>query len=213
MRSIYSGHLTICRWKSRKRSGSASSPACLIHFQSNNWKVASIRLYSLIMKTYPIVLSDSTICHGKPVIAGTRIMVWQILELLESGENEIQIYKQFPSLPKGAVKASLHYAAERSKSERYVTFNDESSHQVFAWWKCPYQNQNIFRNEGVQRCLNSERDQKRPGCCLGKQRKKDADYARYWFCGRNVILISCCLWCHCFPHTSTSRRETLCLVR
>lgn len=84
------------------------------------------------MKTYPQVLSDSNICHGKPVIAGTRIMVWQILELLESGKKEIQIYQQFPSLPKGAVKAALHYAAERSKSERYVTFNNENNHQVFA---------------------------------------------------------------------------------
>lgn len=84
------------------------------------------------MKTYPYVLSDSNICHGRPVIAGTRIMVWQILELLESGDNEMHIYQQFPSLPKGAVKAALHYAAERSKSERYVSFNEEKSHQVFA---------------------------------------------------------------------------------
>ena len=84
------------------------------------------------MKTYPHVLSDSNICHGKPVIVGTRIMVWQILELLESGKNEAHIYQQFPSLPKGAVRAALHFAAERSKSERYVTFNDENNHQIFA---------------------------------------------------------------------------------
>ncbi len=84
------------------------------------------------MKAYPHILNDSNICHGRPVIAGTRIMVWQILELLESGENETYIYQQFPSLPKGAVKAALHYAAERSKSERYVSFNDENNHQIFA---------------------------------------------------------------------------------
>lgn len=35
----------------------------------------------------PYVTVDPAICHGKPVIAGTRVMVWQILELLQSGQS------------------------------------------------------------------------------------------------------------------------------
>jgi len=37
------------------------------------------------MKKFPTIIADPQICHGKPVITGTRIMVWQILELLEAG--------------------------------------------------------------------------------------------------------------------------------
>ncbi len=84
------------------------------------------------MVNIPDVISDSNICHGKPVIAGTRVMVWQILELLETGEKPENIYKAYPSLPKGSVESALHYAAELIKSEFDDPEEKENQPQVFA---------------------------------------------------------------------------------
>jgi uncharacterized protein (DUF433 family) len=35
------------------------------------------------------------VCHGKPCIAGTRIMVHQILELLEAGKGFAEIRSSY----------------------------------------------------------------------------------------------------------------------
>ena len=79
------------------------------------------------------VVADPAVCHGKPIFKGTRIMVWQVLELLETGESSKEIYKAYPTLPKGAIRAALHYAAEKAKGTRYVALNEKgSSTQVFA---------------------------------------------------------------------------------
>lgn len=78
----------------------------------------------------PYVTVDPAICHGKPVIAGTRVMVWQILEFLQSGQSPRSVYEAFPSLPDGSVEAALGYAAEKARSERYVPFPHHDSRQV-----------------------------------------------------------------------------------
>ena len=70
------------------------------------------------------VVVDPQVCHGKPVISGTRVMVWQILELLELGESSVEIHEAFPSLPQGAIEAALRFAADRVRSERYIAFGD-----------------------------------------------------------------------------------------
>ena len=56
---------------------------------------------------------DPQICHGKPCFKGTRIMVWQILELLEGDVPVETITSEdyFPQLTPEHVKAALHYAA------------------------------------------------------------------------------------------------------
>ena len=33
------------------------------------------------------IVADPAICHGKPTYKGTRIMVWQVLAMLERGES------------------------------------------------------------------------------------------------------------------------------
>ena len=58
------------------------------------------------------------ICHGKPVIRGTRIMVWQILDLLESGLGFEQIREDyFPQLTTADIQACLQYANALIKHE------------------------------------------------------------------------------------------------
>ncbi|MGH9318506.1 MAG: DUF433 domain-containing protein [Vicinamibacteria bacterium] len=41
---------------------------------------------------------DPEVCHGKPVIRGTRIMVSVILDYLKAGETHEEILRQYPPL-------------------------------------------------------------------------------------------------------------------
>lgn len=69
------------------------------------------------------IVADPKICHGKPTFKGTRIMVWQVLEMLEAGETTKEIVSAFPSLTPGAVKSALSYAVSLTKGGNCVTFN------------------------------------------------------------------------------------------
>jgi len=68
------------------------------------------------------IIADPKICHGKPTFKGTRIMVWQILEMLKSGESTEEIKKAFPSVGKQHIKAALDYASSLTK-EGYAIIN------------------------------------------------------------------------------------------
>ncbi|OQX85935.1 MAG: antitoxin [Candidatus Omnitrophica bacterium 4484_70.2] len=58
------------------------------------------------------------ICHGKPVIRGTRIMVWQVLDLLKDGLTfDDIITNYFPQLTKEDIKACVEYANQLVKNE------------------------------------------------------------------------------------------------
>jgi len=62
------------------------------------------------------------VCHGQPCFKGTRIMVYLVLEMLESGETPEKIIKSYPKLTKEHVQAALHFAAEMIKQQEYVAF-------------------------------------------------------------------------------------------
>ncbi len=64
---------------------------------------------------------DPDICHGKPCIAGTRIMVSVILDNLAAGESEAAILHSYPSLSRDDLLAAMHYAAELAK-DRVIPF-------------------------------------------------------------------------------------------
>jgi len=70
------------------------------------------------------IVADPEICHGKPTFKGTRIMVWQILEMLEHGDTEKEIIEAFPSLIPQHIKAALNYASSLTK-EGYVVINTQ----------------------------------------------------------------------------------------
>jgi uncharacterized protein (DUF433 family) len=61
--------------------------------------------------TYPHISRDPGILGGKPVIAGTRISVDIILELLSSGMSAKDIVRQYPQLTEEFVREALAYAA------------------------------------------------------------------------------------------------------
>lgn len=54
---------------------------------------------------------DPTVCHGKPCIKGTRVMVSVLLDYLKAGEGIEAILEQYPTLTEADVHAALAYAA------------------------------------------------------------------------------------------------------
>ena len=59
----------------------------------------------------PMIVADPSVMMGKPVVAGTRITVEQILEKLGSGESVEQLLESHPRLTREAVLAALRFAA------------------------------------------------------------------------------------------------------
>ena len=53
---------------------------------------------------------DTEICHGKPTIRGSRIMVKTILELLSSGMTNQEILEDYPKLKAEDIWACLAFA-------------------------------------------------------------------------------------------------------
>ncbi len=62
---------------------------------------------------------DSSVCHGKACIKGTRIMVSVILDNLVAGLSREEIIKSYPSLSMESIQAAIAYAAELTR-ERVV---------------------------------------------------------------------------------------------
>lgn len=54
---------------------------------------------------------DLQVCHGKPCIKGTRIMVSIVLDYLKAGETFEEIRRQYPVLADEDIRAALGYAA------------------------------------------------------------------------------------------------------
>jgi uncharacterized protein (DUF433 family) len=60
---------------------------------------------------------DPNVCHGKPCIRGTRIMVSIILDYLAAGEAEQEILAQYPSLRAEDIRAAIAYASWLAREE------------------------------------------------------------------------------------------------
>lgn len=73
------------------------------------------------------ITRDPNICHGKPCIKGTRVMVSVILDNLAAGETGEAILKSYPSLTQEDIQAAVAYAAELAR-ERYIPFPSEHLH-------------------------------------------------------------------------------------
>jgi len=63
---------------------------------------------------------DPAVCHGKPVIRGTRIMVSNVLSLFAGGYTMAQILDYYPELSQEAIKGALEYAIEVVGEEEVV---------------------------------------------------------------------------------------------
>lgn len=65
------------------------------------------------------IVSNPAICHGNPVVRGTRILVWLVLEYLSNGDSVDDLIAAYPALSREDVSACLRYASKAAK-ERVV---------------------------------------------------------------------------------------------
>src|SRR5262249_6113587 len=70
---------------------------------------------------------DPRVCHGKPCIKGTRILVSIILDYLRAGEPREEILRQYPTLKPEDIDAALGYAA-------WLAHEEEAPSAAIAWW-------------------------------------------------------------------------------
>ena len=61
------------------------------------------------------IIIDPEVCHGKPTIRGSRLMVSTILELLASEMTMDEILSDYPALEKEDIFACFQYAAMLAK--------------------------------------------------------------------------------------------------
>ncbi len=82
-------------------------------------RVAAPKRKRLLLGRY--IVADSAICHGKPTFRGTRIMVWQVLELLAEGLAwETIIEECHNSISKDAIAEVI-----KLSSEAFLKHSDE----------------------------------------------------------------------------------------
>lgn len=66
------------------------------------------------------IILDEDILAGKPIIKGTRIPVYLVLELLASGMRQEDIMKEYPSLKQEDINACLAYASKIVRKEEII---------------------------------------------------------------------------------------------
>ena len=69
------------------------------------------------LKGYKRITIDPNIMVGKPVIKGTRIPVYIILNLLGEGCSFDEIIKDYPDITKEDILAALKFAAQFTEFE------------------------------------------------------------------------------------------------
>lgn len=81
------------------------------------------------MSKQSLIIQDPDILGGKPILAGTRMSVESILELLSSGMEIKEIIKEYPFLKNEQVKAAIDYAKTLvGKEESYIFDKSRSVH-------------------------------------------------------------------------------------
>jgi uncharacterized protein (DUF433 family) len=63
---------------------------------------------------YPRIAIDHAICGARPLVAGTRVRVSDILEMLAEGASEAEIIVDYPYVALEDIRACLAYAATAS---------------------------------------------------------------------------------------------------
>lgn len=74
-------------------------------------RVSAVNRRRLMLGRY--IVADSAICHGEPTFRGTRIMVWQVLEMLTRGLAwETIIEECHNSITKDAIAEAIKMSGE-----------------------------------------------------------------------------------------------------
>lgn len=70
---------------------------------------------------------DPKVCHGKPCIKGTRIMVSIVLDYLRAGEPREEILRQYPTLKPADIDAAMGYATWLAHEEDSLPLHTEAT--------------------------------------------------------------------------------------
>jgi uncharacterized protein (DUF433 family) len=60
---------------------------------------------------------DPAVCHGKPVVRGTRILVSNVVGAIAAGQTILEILQDYPSLKEPDIRACLQFAGLLSAME------------------------------------------------------------------------------------------------
>ena len=71
------------------------------------------------MKWQDRIRVDPQVCHGKPCIKGTRVMVSVVIDNLAAGESHESIIRGY-HIDEEDIQAALHYVAELAR-DRFIT--------------------------------------------------------------------------------------------
>jgi uncharacterized protein (DUF433 family) len=58
------------------------------------------------------IVSNPEVCGGRPTIAGTRMRVVDILDMLADGTSEAEILADFPYITEDDIRAYVSFAAQ-----------------------------------------------------------------------------------------------------
>ncbi len=64
---------------------------------------------------------DPAICHGKPVVRGTRVLVANVVGAVAAGESHQEILADYPSLKELDIRACLEFAGQLTAMESVET--------------------------------------------------------------------------------------------
>ena len=79
------------------------------------------------MRKRQLITQDRDILGGKPIIAGTRMSVESVLELLSSGMETKTILKEYPFLNTEQIRAVIDYAKRVVSAEESYLFDKSHS--------------------------------------------------------------------------------------
>jgi len=69
------------------------------------------------LQKHPRISINPKVCHGKPVIVGTRIIVSQLLGALSGGSSREELLLDYASIKAEDIDAALAFASELSLFE------------------------------------------------------------------------------------------------
>jgi uncharacterized protein (DUF433 family) len=64
-----------------------------------------------------VVISDTTVMSGDPVVRGTRVLAESVVAYLRAGYTNKQIFEDFPTLPVDGIEAVVKWAEEEMGSD------------------------------------------------------------------------------------------------
>lgn len=59
----------------------------------------------------PRITMSPDVCHGKPVIKGTRVLVGNILGALAAGDSVERVLEDYPNVTGRDIRAALKFAS------------------------------------------------------------------------------------------------------